>query len=215
MYNSNKKCPSNTKSRSYSFDGQRLVCPLEGSTWLTSTVPTMHWTMFFCIALLLFPVDRDTHEFFCHLQSNVFDAASLFQTNHVVHWNAPREDTFFCVASWHFRITWCSFTTCLSSRGKLTALFIVSNASKKPLWICPDHILSSAVKTVATLTVLWQTKSTVSFLLEDKHVVNEHHVMRKSHDATQKNMSSRGAFQCTTWLVWNKLAASKTLLWRR
>ena len=28
-------------------------------------------------------------------------------------------------------------------------------------------------------------------------------------------MSSRGAFQFTIWLVWNKLAASKTLLWRR
>ena len=26
----------------------------------------------------------------------------------------------------------------------------------------------------------------VSFPLEDKHVVNEHHVIRKSHDATQK-----------------------------
>ena len=44
--------------------------------------------------LLLFPVDRDTHEFFCRLQSNVFDAASLFQTNHVVHWNAPHEAIF-------------------------------------------------------------------------------------------------------------------------
>ena len=44
------------------------------------------------------------------------------------------------------------------------------------------------------LTVLWQTKSTVSFHLEDKHVENEHHVIRKSHDATQKKMSSRGAF---------------------
>ena len=29
-------------------------------------------------------------------------------------------------------------------------------------------------------------KSTVSFLLEDKHVANEHHIIRKSHDATQK-----------------------------
>ena len=47
-------------------------------------------------------------------------------------------------------------------------------------------------------TVLWQTKSTVSFLLEDKHVANEHHVIRKSHDATQKKVSSRGAFRCTT-----------------
>ena len=56
---------------------------------------------------------------------------------------------------------------------------------------------------------------TVSFPLEDKHVVNEHHVIQKSHDATQKKMSSRGAFQRTTWLVWNKLAASKTLLWGR
>ena len=45
--------------------------------------------------VLPFPVDRDTHEFFCCLQGNVFDAASLFQTNHVVHWNAPREDIFF------------------------------------------------------------------------------------------------------------------------
>ena len=44
--------------------------------------------------ILLFPVDRDTHKFFCRLQSNVSDAASLFQTNHVVHWNAPREDIF-------------------------------------------------------------------------------------------------------------------------
>ena len=29
-------------------------------------------------------------------------------------------------------------------------------------------------------------KRPVSFPLEDKHVVNEHHVVRKSHDATQK-----------------------------
>ena len=36
------------------------------------------------------------------------------------------------------------------------------------------------------LTVLWQTKSTVSFSLKDEHVVNGHHVVLKSHDATQK-----------------------------
>ena len=34
--------------------------------------------------VLLFPVDCDTHDFFCRLQSNVFEAASLFQINHVV-----------------------------------------------------------------------------------------------------------------------------------
>ena len=33
---------------------------------------------------------------------------------------------------------------------------------------------------------------------EDKHTVNEHQVARKSHDATQKKMPSRGAFQSTT-----------------
>ena len=37
-------------------------------------------------------------------------------------------------------------------------------------------------------------KCPVSFPLEDKHVVNEHHVARKSHDATQEKMSSHGAF---------------------
>ena len=41
---------------------------------------------------LLFPEDRDTHEIFRRFQSKVHDAASLFQTNHVVHRNAPRED---------------------------------------------------------------------------------------------------------------------------
>ena len=45
--------------------------------------------------LLLFPVDRDTHEIFYRLQRNVFDAASLFETNHVVHWNTSRENIFF------------------------------------------------------------------------------------------------------------------------
>ena len=30
------------------------------------------------------------------------------------------------------------------------------------------------------------TKRPVSFPLEDKHVVNEHYFVRKSHDATQK-----------------------------
>ena len=35
------------------------------------------------------------------------------------------------------------------------------------------------------LTVLWQRKATVSFSLEDNHVVNEHHVL-KSRDAKQE-----------------------------
>ena len=51
--------------------------------------------------LLLFPVDCDIHKFFCCLRSNVFDAASLFQTNHMVHWNV-----LFSV--WHHGFfVWC------------------------------------------------------------------------------------------------------------
>ena len=34
--------------------------------------------------------------------------------------------------------------------------------------------------------VFLDAKRAVSFPLKDKHVVNEHHVVRKSHDATQK-----------------------------
>ena len=42
------------------------------------------------------------------------------------------------------------------------------------------------------LTVPWQTKSAVSFPLEDKDVVNEQHVIRKSHDGKQKNVLTWG-----------------------
>ena len=54
------------------------------------------------LGLFLFPVDRDPHDsfFFCSLQSNVFDAARLFQINHVVHRNVPRAwGHFSCEAS--------------------------------------------------------------------------------------------------------------------
>ena len=34
--------------------------------------------------------------------------------------------------------------------------------------------------------VFLDAKGPVSFPLEDKHVVNDHHVVLKSHDATQK-----------------------------
>ena len=62
--------------------------------------------------------------------------------------------------------------------------------------------------------VFLDAKHPVSFPLKDKHAVSEHHIAWKSQDATEKNVL-RCAFQCTTWFVWNKLAASKTLLWRR
>ena len=48
--------------------------------------------------VLLFPVDRDTHKFLCYLQSNVSDAANLFQTNLTINSNAPHEGIF---SVWH------------------------------------------------------------------------------------------------------------------
>ena len=72
--------------------------------------------------ILLFPVDRNTHEFVSNQSRG---------TSKCTRWRL-----FFCSASWLSRTTWCSFTTCLSSRRKL----------KKSLWICPDHMLSWADK---------------------------------------------------------------------
>ena len=40
-------------------------------------------------------------------------------------------------------------------------------------------------------------KCPVSFPLEDKHVVNEHHIVRKSHDVTQKKCPHMVHFKCT------------------
>ena len=103
--------------------------------------------------LSLFPVDRDTHAFFC-LQSNIFfifyfifiRVTFLMPRDHVVHFNAPSED-IFSVGRRDFLL--------LRDEDK----FGVDNLdAKRP----------------------------VSFPLEDKHVVKEHHVIRKSHDATQK-----------------------------
>ena len=150
---SKKKCKENWLSMPQVLAATflALICTMQPNSFLETnpdsenTFDLGHYKGSRAQWLLLFPVDRDTHKFFCRLQSNVFDAASLFQTNDMLNWNAPREDIFFCVASWLFHITRCSFT-CLSSRGKLTALFIVSNASKKSLRICPDDILSSADK---------------------------------------------------------------------
>ena len=71
---------------------------------------------------------------------------------------------------------------CLSSDGKLTAIFVchrtVSMAAVYQLKIKYDQDKFGAV--------LWETKSAVSFPLEDKHAENEHRVIRKYLDATQK-----------------------------
>ena len=56
-----------------------------------------------------------------------------------------------------------------------------------PIWgVHSLTLIISCLELIYSGLAMWQTKSTLSFPLEDKHVVNEHHVKRKSHDATQK-----------------------------
>ena len=62
------------------------------------------------------------------------------------------------------------------------------------------------------LTLLWQTKTTISFPLEDKHVVNEHHTVRKSHKRHTRKMSSGVHFNVPRDWFEIKLTASKTSL---
>ena len=94
--------------------------------------------------LLLFPVDRVTYEFYAAFESSVFDAASLptsFPGSTPFASNQSRGTLkcttwgyFLCVASWLFRITWCSFRTCLSSRGKLTGRFAIKKTTPTLSW---------------------------------------------------------------------------------
>lgn len=69
---------------------------------------------------------------------------------------------------------------------------------KKTFRICPDHILSQRS--------CWQ------FYERKKHGKVSSRNTKRSWRHIRK-MPSYGAFQCTTWLVWNKLAASKSVLW--
>ena len=46
--------------------------------------------------------------------------------------------------------------------------------------------------------VFYEVKRPVSFPLEDKHVMNEHHVVGKKSLRHSEKMSTRGVFQCTT-----------------
>ena len=55
----------------------------------------------------------------------------------------------------------------------------LKNHSEFVLIIFYPQLINSSM-----LIVLWQTKTTVIFPLEDKYIVNEHHVIQKIHDAT-------------------------------
>ena len=83
-----------------------------------------------------------------------------------------------------FHSTRCSFTTCLYSRRQLTVLFVchrtVSMTAVYQVKIKYDQDKFGAIFLDAFDTI----KRAVSFSLEDKDVVNENHVIRKSHDAT-------------------------------
>ena len=92
--------------------------------------------------LLLFPVNWDTNKFFCRLQSNASDVSSLYQTNHVVHWNAPR-DNIFSVRRHDFLVLHDIHSQHVYLQEEsLPDVWCL----KKPLRIWPDHILPSANK---------------------------------------------------------------------
>ena len=115
---------------------------------------------------------------------------------------------FFSVASWLFRITWCSFSTSLSSRGKLVTRLPCRMRLKSRsefvliifyLQLIKGSHAGSAIadKKHGKLSSSWQTRCEWTS-----------RNTKKSWRHTEK-MSLRGAFQCTTRLVWNKLAAPK------
>ena len=82
-------------------------------------------------------------------------------------------------------LTWCSFTTCLPSRGKLIVVFVCHRSvSMAAVYELKIKYVQDKFRVI--LLEAKRPQGPVSFPLENKHVVNEHHVVRKSHDATQK-----------------------------
>ena len=157
-------------------------------------------------------MDCDTHDFFRLLRTCCeFLSHQSRGPSKCTIWGH-----FSCVASWFFRTTWCSFATYLSSRGKLTGLFAFKNRAKFVLIIFHLQLINSghADRSMAD-------KSMVTFLLKINMLWLNLTQSEKPWHHTE-NISSR-AFQCATWLVWNKFAAyiemhhatSKTLLRKR
>lgn len=84
--------------------------------------------------------------------------------------------------SWLLHITWCPFTTCLSSRGKLTTLLACPKTVSMTYCLsAEDKIWSGQILSVFFKNIF----DVISFPLEDKHM-NEHYATRKSHYATQE-----------------------------
>ena len=134
--------------------------------------------------LLLFPVDCDTHEFFATFRVTFLMMQVCFKPitwyigiHHVRTFCSVRRHGFFVLRDVHSQRVYLQ-------EASLQWFCLPQN--------CQDKIRSSCLDAFDTI------KRAVSSPLEDKHIVNEHHVIRKSHDATLKKMSSRSAFQCTT-----------------
>ena len=134
--------------------------------------------------LLLFPVDCDTHKFFAAFRVTFLMMRVCFKP---IMWYIEMHyvSTFFSVWRHGFFLLRDVHSQCVYLQEESLPPFLscrmhLNNCSE----FCPDSSMAY--------------KTTVSSLLEDKHVVNEHYVIRKSHDTTQKKMSSPGAFHRTT-----------------
>ena len=80
----------------------------------------------------LCPVKLWHPQIFCHIQSYVFDATKTTHIYDNIEMHHTR--TFSLSDIWLFCNMWCSFRTCLSSRGKLTTSFASKKTTSNLSW---------------------------------------------------------------------------------
>ena len=160
----------------------------------------------YSLDILLFPVDRDTHNFFAAFRIMFLMPQVCFkpsswcnEMHHLMTVFLCGIMTFsYCVMFIHIKFIF---------KRKAYRAFCL----KKSLRICPDHIYLELINIGHADSCMAKKNhgKLSSWRLTCEWTL---HNTKKLWCHTRK-MSSQGAFQCTIWSVWNKLAASK--LWRR
>ena len=121
----------------------------------------------------------------CRFYSNVSDAASLFQTNHMVHWNAPRGH-FFCVASWLLSTAWCcEWTSRSSKKSRCHSRKMPSHgAFHYAMWLVWNKLAASKCysedgKKIVGVMVYWEKYRLISNNDKRKSVSRTWHILWK------------------------------------
>ena len=110
---------------------------------------------------------------------------------------------FFQVASWLFRIMWCSFTTCLLFKTKANHGFFVCHRTVSMAAVYQLKIKYDQDK----FRVFFQTQNAQWALNLLKINTLWLNITKKSRRYT----SSHGTFQCTMCLIWNKARSIKNV----